>query len=146
MATRAAQGSPRTVTSAAVTCLVADDHPAVLAAVSAIFADSGIEVVARVRNGAEALEQIAVHEPRVALLDVRMPGMSSIEVARRSLRAHPGTAIILYTGYAERAVVIEALDAGARGFVSRRRRCPTSCARSRRLPTAGRTSTRCSPA
>jgi len=101
----------------AVTCLVADDHPAVLAAVCAVFEDSGIEVVARARDGAEALELIQTEKPQVALLDVRMPRMSGIEIARESLRTTPETGILLYTGYAERALMIEALDAGARGFV-----------------------------
>jgi DNA-binding NarL/FixJ family response regulator len=101
----------------AVTCLVADDHPAVLAAVCAVFEDSGIDVVARARDGAEALELIQTQKPQVALLDVRMPRMSGIEIARESLRTTPETGILLYTGFAERALMIEALDAGARGFV-----------------------------
>ena len=100
-----------------VTCLVADDHPAVLAAVCAVFEDSGIEVVARARDGAEALQLIQTQKPQVALLDVRMPRMSGIEIARESLRTTPETGILLYTGFAERALMIEALDAGARGFV-----------------------------
>jgi DNA-binding NarL/FixJ family response regulator len=108
---------PKPRMSQAVTCLVADDHPAVLAAVCAVFEDSGIEVVARARDGAEALELIQTMKPQVALLDVRMPRMSGIEIARESLRTTPGTGILLYTGYAERALMIEALDAGARGFV-----------------------------
>jgi DNA-binding NarL/FixJ family response regulator len=109
--------STQPVSPPSVTCLVADDHPAVLAAVCAVFEDSGVEVVAKARDGAEALEQIALKKPQVALLDVRMPHMSGIEVAKESVRTHPETAILLYTGYAERALVIEALDAGARGFV-----------------------------
>jgi DNA-binding NarL/FixJ family response regulator len=102
---------------AAVTCVVADDHPAVLAAVTGVFENSGIDVVGSARDGAEALQQIRAHGPQVALLDVRMPRLSGIEVARESLRTNPGTGILLYTGYAERALVTEALDAGARGFV-----------------------------
>jgi DNA-binding NarL/FixJ family response regulator len=108
---------PKSLMTQAVTCLVADDHPAVLAAVCAVFEDSGIEVVARARDGAEALELIQTEKPQVALLDVRMPRMSGIEIARESLRTTPETGILLYTGYAERALMIEALDAGARGFV-----------------------------
>jgi DNA-binding NarL/FixJ family response regulator len=108
---------PKPRMSQTVTCLVADDHPAVLAAVCAVFEDSGIEVVGRARDGAEALELIQTQKPQVALLDVRMPRMSGIEIARESLRTTPETGILLYTGYAERALMIEALDAGARGFV-----------------------------
>jgi DNA-binding NarL/FixJ family response regulator len=103
--------------SEAVTCLVADDHPAVLAAVTAFLEDSGIEIVGRAREGAEALELIQARKPQVALLDVRMPRMSGIEIARQSMRTTPETAILLYTGDAEPALVVEALDAGARGFV-----------------------------
>jgi DNA-binding NarL/FixJ family response regulator len=103
--------------SAAVTCVVADDHPAVLAAVAAFFEDSGIEIVGKAREGAEALELIQARKPQVALLDVRMPRMSGIEIARQSMRTTPETAILLYTGDAEPALVVEALDAGARGFV-----------------------------
>ena len=103
--------------STQISCLVADDHPAVLAAVCAVFEDSGINVVGRARDGEEALEQIRALKPQVALLDVRMPKLGGIEVARESLRSTPETAVLLYTGYGERALVIEALDAGARGFV-----------------------------
>ena len=109
--------SPVQVMASSVTCLVADDHPAVLSAVCAVLEDSGIDVVGRARNGAEALELIQTLKPRVALLDVRMPQMSGIEIARQSLRTTPETGILLYTGYAERALMVEALDAGARGFV-----------------------------
>jgi Response regulator containing CheY-like receiver domain and AraC-type DNA-binding domain len=91
--------------ASSVTCLVADDHPAVLSAVCAVLEDSGIDVVGRARNGAEALELIQTLKPRVALLDVRMPQMSGIEIARQSLRTTPETGILLYTGYAERALM-----------------------------------------
>jgi DNA-binding NarL/FixJ family response regulator len=115
--TLSAPRSPVQVMASSVTCLVADDHPAVLSAVCAVLEDSGIDVVGRARNGAEALELIQTLKPRVALLDVRMPQMSGIEIARQSLRTTPETGILLYTGYAERALMVEALDAGARGFV-----------------------------
>jgi DNA-binding NarL/FixJ family response regulator len=101
----------------ALTCLVADDHPAVLQAVSDILADAGIEVTARARDGAEALERLEATQPDVALLDLRMPGLGGIEVARRAATSAPGTAILLYTGLGDQALLTEALDAGARGFV-----------------------------
>jgi DNA-binding NarL/FixJ family response regulator len=104
-------------TTEALTCLVADDHPAVLEAVSDILADSGIEITAKARNGEEALERIVATRPRVALLDVRMPGLSGIEVTRRVATAAPSTAVLLYSGLGDQALLTEALDAGARGFV-----------------------------
>src|SRR5437588_9729699 len=98
-------------------CLVADDHPPVLEAVSVFLERRSIQVVARARNGEEALEQISELRPDVALVDLAMPKLGGIEVTRQALRLAPDTAVILYTGFGEREQLTEALDAGARGFV-----------------------------
>jgi DNA-binding NarL/FixJ family response regulator len=100
-----------------ITCVVADDHPAVLEAVVEFLAQAGIDVVARARDGEEALERIEERKPQVALVDVRMPKLGGIELARRAQRSAPNTAILLYTGYGDRALLTEALDAGVSGFV-----------------------------
>ncbi len=101
----------------AITCVVADDHPAVLEAVAEFLADGGIEVVARARDGEEALERIEQRKPQLALVDVRMPKLGGIELARRAKRSAPDTSVVLYTGYGDRALLTEALDAGVAGFV-----------------------------
>lgn len=100
-----------------VTCVVADDHPAVLEAVAEFLVQGGIEVIARAQDGEEALERIEQRKPQVALVDVRMPKLGGIELARQARRSAPDTAILLYTGYGDRALLTEALDAGVRGFV-----------------------------
>ena len=100
-----------------ITCLVADDHPAVVEAVSDVLAEHGILVAAKARDGEDALERIEALKPAVALLDVRMPRLDGIEVARQAARSTPETAVILYTAFGDRALLTEALDAGARGFV-----------------------------
>ena len=97
--------------------LVADDHPAVVEAVADVLSEHGIEVAGRARAGDDALEQIELRKPTVAILDLRMPGQSGIEVARLVARSAPDTAVILYTAFGDRALLTEALDAGARGFV-----------------------------
>jgi len=97
-----------------ITCVIADDHPAVLDSVSRVLAGYGIDVVAQVRDGEDAVKAIEEHRPQVAVVDLRMPGMSGITVA---WRAAQHTAMILYTGYSDRALLLEALDAGVRGFV-----------------------------
>jgi DNA-binding NarL/FixJ family response regulator len=102
---------------AAVSCVVADDHPALVEAISAILASEGIDVVARARDGAAALEAIVKFRPATAVLDLAMPELGGIEVARRVSRSVPETATILYTGRSEQELLIEALDAGARGYV-----------------------------
>ena len=100
-----------------ITCVVADDHPAVLEAVAEYLAQAGVEVVSRAHDGEEALQQIEERKPQVALIDVRMPKLGGIELTRRAQRSAPDTAILLYTGYGDRALLTEALDAGVRGFV-----------------------------
>ena len=99
------------------TCIVADDHPAVLDAVATYLVEHGVDVVARERNGEDALAQIDALHPDVAVIDVQMPKIGGIELTRRAQRSSPRTAIVLYTGYGDRALLTEALDAGVRGFV-----------------------------
>lgn len=100
-----------------ITCLVADDHPAMIEAVCDVLEEHGIEVAGRARDGEEALAKLETRKPTVALVDLRMPRLSGIEVARRAQRSTPQTAVILYTAYGERALLAEALDAGVRGFL-----------------------------
>jgi len=100
-----------------ITCFVADDHPAVVQAVVDVLEEAGIEVTGTARDGEEAASVIETDPPTVALLDLRMPRLSGIEVARRLGRTAPDTAVILYTAFGDRALLTEALDAGARGFV-----------------------------
>jgi DNA-binding NarL/FixJ family response regulator len=100
-----------------ITIVVADDHPAMLTAVAEILGRSGFDVVGRARDGAEAIDLIESHRPRIALVDVRMPKLSGIDVAGRALQSSPETAIVFYTAFGDRALLSEALDVGARGFV-----------------------------
>jgi DNA-binding NarL/FixJ family response regulator len=97
--------------------IVADDHPAMLTAVTEALGHGGHTVVGEARDGEEALAKIEARRPSVAIVDVRMPRMSGIELARRTTAAAPETAVILYTAYGDRALLTEALDAGARGFL-----------------------------
>jgi DNA-binding NarL/FixJ family response regulator len=86
-------------------------------AVAEMLIEKGLDVVARARDGEDALEKIEARRPDVALIDVRMPKLGGVEVARRAAASTPQTSVILYTAYGDRALLTEALDAGARGFV-----------------------------
>jgi DNA-binding NarL/FixJ family response regulator len=105
------------VTGTTITCIVADDHPAMLAAVSDVLERNGVEVVASAADGEQALARISELRPQVALVDIQMPRLSGIEVALRAGAASPETAIVFYTAFGDRALLSDALDAGARGFV-----------------------------
>ena len=86
-------------------------------AVAEVLAENGYSVVGRARDGFEALQKIEARRPRIALVDVRMPRLGGIEVARRASSVAPDTAVVLYTAYGDRAALLEAIDAGARGFL-----------------------------
>ena len=103
--------------TAAPTIVVADDHPAMLAAVAEILDRNGFEVVGSARDGQQAAALIEATKPKVAVLDMRMPRLSGIEVAIRVASVSPETSIIFYTAFGDRALLSEALDVGARGFV-----------------------------
>jgi DNA-binding NarL/FixJ family response regulator len=99
-------------------CVLADDHPAILDAISRLLDEvEDVELVGRAADGGRALQLIADLAPDVAILDIRMPDVGGIEIARRLSEAGSKTAVILYTGASERAVLLEGLDAGARGFL-----------------------------
>ena len=100
-----------------LSCFVADDHPAMVEAVCAVLEDSGIEIAGRARDGEEAYTKLETRRPAVALVDVRMPGLSGIDLVRRATKAQLPTRFVLYTGYGDRAHLTEAIDAGANGFV-----------------------------
>ena len=99
------------------TVVVADDHPALRAAVTATLSAHGINVAGEAADGEEALAAIETHRPQVAVLDANMPRLGGIDVAARVQRTVPETALLLYTGYGNRALLVEALEAGIRGFV-----------------------------
>jgi len=122
-----------------VRCFVADDHPAIVDSIGRFLADEDdITVVGSAGDGVEALERIDEISPDVAVVDVRMPRLDGIEVARRLSAARSRTAVILYTAHAERALVIEAIDAGAQGFVLKESPLP-DLVRAVRLVAEGRT-------
>lgn len=113
MASHGDQAAPRRPLS----LVVADDHPAVVEAVCRFVEhEPDMALVGRAPDGDRAWRLIQEHRPDVALLDVRMPGAGGVEIAKRLTATGADTAVVLYTGDAERSLVREALDAGARGF------------------------------
>lgn len=101
-----------------VRVLVADDDPIVREYLRAMLSsETGLDVVATAADGAAAVEGAIAHQPDVALLDVRMPGVDGI-VATRALRElDPPVAVVLITTLDTDAVLVDGLAAGAAGFV-----------------------------
>jgi len=80
-----------------ITCLVADDHPALVAAVSDFLESQGFEVVGRSRDGVAAVADVKETKPDIALVDYRMPGLNGAETTSELLRASPGTRVVCLT-------------------------------------------------
>lgn len=98
--------------------LIVDDHPVVREGLRTMLSsDQGIEIVGEASNGEEALEKTRDLKPDVVLTDIRMPGMSGIEVTRQIKAARPTTAVMVLTMYDSEMHVIEALRAGAAGYL-----------------------------
>ena len=98
--------------------LLADDHTLVRAGLRALVESiEGAEVVAETGEGREALELIGTHRPDVVLLDIGMPGMNGLEVARRASEASPRTRVIILSMHAEDSYVRQAMRAGVAGYL-----------------------------
>jgi DNA-binding NarL/FixJ family response regulator len=76
-----------------------------------------IQVVAEASDGAEALEMILQHRPKVVLMDLRMPYMNGIEATRRIRATHPEVEILVLTTFDKEDEIFDALRAGANGYV-----------------------------
>ena len=98
--------------------LLADDHTLVRAGIRSLLESiEGVDVIAETGDGREALELIAKHRPDVALLDIGMPGLNGLEVAKRTPQASPETRIIILSMHADAAYVKKALRAGVAGYL-----------------------------
>ena len=98
--------------------LLADDHTLVRAGIRSLLESiDDVVVVAEAGDGREALELIARHRPDVALLDIGMPGLNGLEVAKRIPHESPKTRIIILSMHADPAYVKKALRAGAVGYL-----------------------------
>jgi two-component system response regulator DesR len=102
-----------------LTCLVADDHRALVKLLARTLEDRGLNVVGRVCDGNEALERILTTRPDVAILDLQMPGTPVWEIVKRAAEETPDTAVLIYTGNGAEALVEESLVCGARGVVQK---------------------------
>ena len=98
--------------------LLADDHTLVRAGIRSLLeAMDGVEVVAESGDGREALELIGKHRPDVALLDIGMPGLSGLEVAKRASDESPRPKVVILSMHADATYVTQALRAGVAGYL-----------------------------
>ena len=98
--------------------IIADDHPMMRSGVkSVLLKDQQIEILAEANDGKEAYDFILKFNPDVALIDVEMPKMNGLEIARQINSEKINTKIIFLTMYKDEDMFNEAMDAGAFGYV-----------------------------
>lgn len=95
------------------TCVIAEDEAILREALVAQLRQAWpeLQIVAECEDGASALEALSEHTPRVAFLDIRMPGLSGLEVATAAAEVTPHTQIVFVTAYDQYA--IDAFERGA---------------------------------
>jgi DNA-binding NarL/FixJ family response regulator len=99
-----------------LTCVLADDHPPILDSIARFLAGKEIDVVATATDGESAAAAVIAHRPQVCVADLKMPRLDGLALAERLKARAPETAVLIYSGVADAALVSDALDAGARGF------------------------------
>ena len=100
--------------------LIADDQRVVREGLNLLLKLlPGIEVVGSASDGQEALDLVSRLTPDVVLMDLRMPRCDGVEATRRLQQTHPQCRVVVLTTYADDRSVVEALQAGARGFLTK---------------------------
>jgi two-component system response regulator DesR len=98
--------------------IIAEDQGMVLGALAALLEIEGdITVVAKAKNGREALQAVLTHKPDVFITDIEMPEMTGLDVAAELKRQHKETRVIILTTFARAGYLRRALDAGASGYL-----------------------------
>ena len=100
--------------------VLADDHTVMRDGLRMLLdAEPDFEVVAEAGDVLATLQQVRGHTPDVLVLDLNMPGGSSIAAIGKLARISPRTAVVVLTMEEDRAFVREAIDAGAKGYVQK---------------------------
>jgi DNA-binding NarL/FixJ family response regulator len=100
-----------------IRCLVADDHPALVAAVSDFLANQGFEIVGQARDGLSAVASVRETHPDVALVDYRMPHLEGAELLEELRVSSPEMLIAVYTADADQSIVGVVFEAGAHALI-----------------------------
>lgn len=102
------------------TVLIAEDHTAIRdLLVRHLSASSQYQVIGQVEDGTHVISECERLQPRVLILDVDLPGLDGVVVARALQTRAPETHILVFSGFADHVTVRETMRAGVRGFVEK---------------------------
>lgn len=97
--------------------LICDDAIFMRTMLADILKQAGFEVVGEADTGAKAVEQYEALKPDLVTMDIVMPDMGGIDAVRAIVKEHPDAKILMCSAMGQQALVIEAIQAGARDFV-----------------------------
>jgi DNA-binding NarL/FixJ family response regulator len=101
-----------------ISVLLVDDHPLVRDGLAQLLtAAADICVVGTAADGAQAIEAAAASRPDVVLMDLVMPGVDGVEATRAIMANEPQTSVVVLTSFSDRERILDALDAGAVGYL-----------------------------
>lgn len=98
--------------------LVADDEPSMRTNIMEILAEEGLDFL-EAENGKQALKLASDHNPELLLVDIKMPGMSGIEVLKSIKKTHPELPVIVFTAFGSNERPIEAMKLGAFDYIEK---------------------------
>jgi DNA-binding NarL/FixJ family response regulator len=117
--------------------LVVDDHPVLRSGLAQLLGQAeGIELVGLAAEGGAGVELARTEQPDVVLMDLEMPELDGIEATRRIRDALPETQVVVLTSFSDRERILDALDAGAAGYLLKDAE-PEELLRSIRVAAAG---------
>jgi two-component system chemotaxis response regulator CheY len=99
------------------TVLVCDDAIFMRTMISDILAQSGYEIVGEAETGVQAIERYKQLKPDLVTMDIVMPDLGGIEAVREIVKFDPAARILMCSAMGQQALVVEAIQAGARDFV-----------------------------
>jgi two-component system response regulator DegU len=103
-----------------ITVIIADDQTLFREGIKDLLEnEKNIQVVAEAADGREALRLVKKLKPNVILLDIKLPHMDGIEATRQIHKECPTTNVLILSGYEDEAHVMEAIQAGANGYLSK---------------------------
>ena len=98
--------------------IIVDDHAVVRSGLEQFLATTGdIELVGTAADGLEAIEVTAQTSPDVVVMDLSMPNLDGVEATRRISAEHPSSRVLVLTSFSDRTRIMDALSAGADGYL-----------------------------